>query len=163
MPSILGLCKDFDVSLGSDGSPFIYYAKNENVKGSRKNIPDSQRETKGGMWWPICGQFFSENDNGAELFCQRLGYLHGSIDHSKISDIDEDKLTIPMDAFMIGKCSENDTNLLKCNDKCNLRDIGGSCEKESCSAGKGKRVKINCHERKEQFKTENSCRSKCLA
>ena len=157
---MIGLCKPFDVSLGSDGSPFIFYDKKEKTKGSGKKNLKNQNEMDGNMWWPICGQFFADNNYGAKLFCRHLDYDDGWVNFSEEKEEDDDKNSIPMDSFMIGKCSETDTNLQRCTDGCNNRAIGGNCEKESCSEGKGKRVKIHCEGGKERSKPMNSCKSK---
>ena len=161
---LIGLCKPFDVSLGSDGSPFIFYEKKEKTKVSGKKTLKNPNEMDGNMWWPICGQFFADNHYGAKLFCQQLGYDDGSVKISEEMEEDKDKKFIPMDSFMVGKCSENDTieydSLQRCTDGCNNRAIGGNCEKESCSEGKGRRVKIQCKGGKEQLKPMNSCKSK---
>ena len=72
-----------------------------------------KQEPDGGMWWPICGQFFLENDIGADLFCRQLNkeYTGGSVELEPYEVQDDDKSTIPMDSFMIGKCNENDRSL----------------------------------------------------
>ena len=157
-----GLCKPFDVSLGSDGSPFIFYEKKEKDQDLNKKLLNDKQEDNGGMWWPICGQFFSENDNGADLFCRQLNkkYTGGSVELNPYDAQDDDKSTIPMDSFMVGRCNERDRSLQRCSDQCNLRDLGGNCEKESCTAGKGHRVKIKCHGRT-SLTPEHSCQSKC--
>ena len=61
---------------------------------------------------------------------------------------------------MIGKCNEKDRSLQRCSDGCNNRDLGGNCEKESCAAGKGNRVKIRCYGQT-SLTPEHSCKSKC--
>ena len=158
----LGLCKPFDVSLGSDGSPFIFYEKQKKDQNSKKDGLKGKEEHNGGMWWPICGQFFSENNHGANLFCRQLNsqYTGGSVVLTQYQAQDDEKSTIPMDSFMVGKCNEKDRSLQRCSDRCNLRDLGGNCENQSCTAGKGKRVKIQCHGRT-SLTPEHSCQSKC--
>ena len=135
----LGFCENFDVSLGTDGSPFIFY---EN------------------LWWPICGQFFSDNARGAELFCEALHYTSGSV------SLLEDQ-TIPMNSFMVGNCTTGDNKLEICSAGCNVADerqngkkvspVGKTCRNEKCITNKGTRIVVKCKgknsENEEGFKS----------
>ena len=130
--NVQGLCKTFDVSLGKDGSPFIFMV-NE-TKNYKK-----EKNTKG-LWWPICGHFF--NNNSATLFCKRLNpkYVKGYANMSMTT-------TIPMPSVMVGNCTENDVRqnkLSSCSGGCNKYGLGKSCENLNCSAGFGPRVTIKC-------------------
>ena len=161
------MCKNFDVSLGTDGSPFIYLINATKNSKNEKNIH--------GLWWPICGHFFNDNDHGATLFCKQLNskYERGIIVDKSMTD------TIPMQSVMVGNCTENDTrasNLKSCSGGCNKYGLGRDCANLSCSAGHGQRVKITCILKKEpvpvnitenpvgrnidRTETENSCQSK---
>ena len=57
-----------------------------------------------GMWIPICGHYFWNNNIGATLFCQQLGYQMGEIKQESISR----QVPLPNDGFRIGSCNEND-------------------------------------------------------
>ena len=67
-----GSCKDGDVSLGSDGSPYIFW---------------------NGDWSPICGHWFWNDQNGAKSFCKKLGFPDGSLNKEK-SEYGEDAIEI---------------------------------------------------------------------
>ena len=117
------------------------------------------------MWWPICGEFFSENNNGADLFCKKLYdssisgrvLTHNIVQGGTIKDI----LT-PMDSFMIGRCSDADPSLEKCSGVCNLFKPGGTCKDKKCSSGEGKRITIQCVDQNTAIlpETDASCDSK---
>ena len=77
------MAKDAEVRLHNHEDPEIYW---------------------NGKWTPICGHFFWDNDNGAKLFCQKLGLVNGKIKGkgSKLTD----------DAIRIGKCSDSDKHII---------------------------------------------------
>merc|ERR1711988_327419 len=91
-----------DVRLRSNGEPEVYI---------------------NGDYRPICGHFFWDNDNGADLFCKQLNsqYRSGEITSSKYS------LQLNFDAVKIGKCRKNDI-WQACTGGCNNLQVGGSCE-----------------------------------
>merc|ERR1740129_2349252 len=65
-------CKDWDVKL--DGvTPEVY---------------------KSGMWHPICGHYFWDNNNGVETFCKMLGGSGGTI-HGRRGTYSTDAMFIP--------------------------------------------------------------------
>ena len=140
---ISGACKNFDVTLAKDGSPFIF---------------------QNSSWWPICGQFFSDNNHGAFLVCKALGYSNGTVagvESNPKNNLDD---KIPMDSFMVGTCAKKDMTLEQCSKRCNLHKIGKDCEKQSCTANHGKRITIQCtkQDAKEASgkETKTSCQSK---
>ena len=92
-------CLNGDVKLLADGTPLIWW----------KN-----------SWAYICGHGFlySENQEGAKLFCQKMGYEGGSV--SKRDSISS------YDSFQIGKCNAGDV-WEKCSGGCNSYKIGGPC------------------------------------
>ena len=90
-----------------------------------------------GQWGPICGHWFWENDIGASLFCQELGFPSGKITKT---------LTLPSDGLRVGMCLEGD-NWLQCSHpKCNQLIIGGQCNDSSavCTKGENAAVSIHC-------------------
>ena len=74
-------------------------------------------------WRPICGHFFWDNNNGADLFCQQLnqGYLSGTINKGNVAEY-----FLGSDALQIGKCRSGD-RWLNCNGGCNSLQVGGQC------------------------------------
>ena len=93
-----------------------------------------------GKWTPICGHFFWDNDNGAKLFCQKLGLGNGKIKGEKQKG---SKLT--EDAIRIGQCSDSDNQLFGCTGGCNELKVGGHCKEGSiCTKGQSAKVQIEC-------------------
>ena len=87
-----------------------------------------------GAWTPICAHWFWNNENGAKLFCQELGFPSGTIG---------DTLTLPSDAVRIGQCELGDV-WPDCSGGCNDHSIGGtSCS--NCQSGASSGITINCH------------------
>ena len=93
-----------------------------------------------GKWTPICGHYFWDNDNGAKLFCQKLGLVNGKIKGkgSKLTD----------DAIRIGACSDSDNQLFGCTGGCNDLKVGGNCtndERGVCTKGQPAKIEIECN------------------
>ena len=88
------------------------------------------------QWVPICGHWFWNNDIGASLFCQKLGFESGNI---------KNRLTLPSDGLTIGQCNKGD-KWLECSYKdCHKLQIGGTCNNGgSCSKGQKAAVSIDC-------------------
>ena len=76
-----------------------------------------------GRWRPICGHYFWNNNNGADLFCQQLnqGYLSGTINKGTVSEY-----ILDTDALKIGQCNKGDS-WLRCTGGCNSLQVGGQC------------------------------------
>ena len=72
------------------------------------------------QWLPICAHYFWDNDVGAQLFCQKLGFESGYVNRSNSGG------NYPVDSFRIGLCKENN-DLLRCNGGCNDYQSGGYC------------------------------------
>ena len=85
------------------------------------------------MWVPICGHYFWDNNHGAELFCQKLGYKSGQPGA---------KSPLPSDGVKIGKCYYGDI-WPNCSGGCNDHSIGGN-ELCDCRSGAMSGTKINC-------------------
>ena len=105
----LGICYNGDVRLKDDGTPMIYWNHH---------------------WSPICGISFWDNDVGATLFCQKLGYGSGKA----LYKITQNNYT--EDSFRLGNCLVGDS-LENCTGGSN--DYRLSCTKES-----GARMVISC-------------------
>ena len=95
-----------------------------------------------GIWSPICGHWFWDNDFGATLFCQKLtsdptstGYVIRRTDKP-----------LEKDAIRIGKCLSND-QWLSCSGGCNDLGIGQhGCI--NCGAGQLASIEIKCSQGK---------------
>ena len=118
-------CSDGDVHLTVDKVPMVYWNN---------------------TWSPICGHYFWDNDNGANLFCKKLGYINGTVYPGKaVSPLSRQGYS--QDALRIGKCDARNSVLTRCSGGCNDMKIGGRCyENEDASCSKGEKVKItiNC-------------------
>ena len=95
-----------------------------------------------GMWSPICGHWFWDNDFGATLFCQKLtsdptstGYVIRRTDKP-----------LEKDAIRIGNCLSND-QWLSCSGGCNDLGTGQgytNCE-ANCGANSPASIEIKCN------------------
>jgi len=93
-----------------------------------------------GVWTPICGHWFWNNDYGADLFCQKLDpkYVSGTV-------IKRRDVKLRQNGIQIGECKINDNSLLACTGGCNdLKTGNGHCAK--CGIGQKAAINIKCHE-----------------
>ena len=89
-------------------------------------------------WYPICGHWFWNNQNGARSFCQKLGYTNGRESGRGLG------YKYAKDAIRIGACRTGE-HLESCNGGCNDKGVGnGKCAK--CAAGEGVKVIVTCKE-----------------
>jgi hypothetical protein len=118
---LLGICNNGDVRLNDEGTPWIYWNNH---------------------WSPICGDMFWDNDVGATLFCQKLGYNSGmALGKNSLKNY-------TVDSFRVGNCIVGD-NLENCTGGSN--DYSLACAKVSglrmvisCSGGKGEERTSSC-------------------
>ena len=90
-----------------------------------------------GVWSPICGHYFWDNQHGATKFCQLMGYDTGYWEGKKSGSYN-------VDSFRIGKCEEND-DWMSCSGGCNDYEVGGKCYwLSSCTAGQNIKFSIAC-------------------
>ena len=91
---------------------------------------------------PICGHSFWENQNGARIFCKMLGKSGGKVENKKE--------ILQEDAYIVGKCGNQDTDLTGCNGGCNEHTVGGSCSRwiVSCNKGSTGLPRISCSGKK---------------
>ena len=112
-----GRCSNGDVKLEADGTPLTFWDYH---------------------WIPICGHYFWDNQDGAKLFCKKMGYHSGTV--SKVSGQKYD-----VESFRIGKCYEGDT-WESCSGGCNDYEAGGECSNNGYFGGahcdKDQEVKI---------------------
>ena len=121
-----------------------------------------------GKWTPICGHYFWDNNNGAKLFCQILGYTNGKVKGRYYNPRHE----LTDDAIMIGKCSDSDKDLFSpeigfgfsggfsggfsdtiggCTGGCNDLKVGEYCKTKSntkwayCTKGEPAKIEIECY------------------
>ena len=97
------------------------------------------------QWTPICGHYFWDNNVGADLFCQKLGFSSGVLS-SGLYPNQKTKIKLESDAIRIGKCAAND-KWLNCTGGCNDLATGGHCPGNSnaaCSAGDLSGITIEC-------------------
>ena len=95
-----------------------------------------------GKWAPICGHFFWDNNNGAKLFCQKMGLLNGKVKGQGSQSLLTD------DAIRIGGCSDSDNQLFGCTGGCNDLKVGGHCTNNDgavCTKGHSTKVEIECY------------------
>ena len=91
-----------------------------------------------GQWVPICGHHFWDNNLGASLFCQQLGFGSGIIKQRY--------LILSNDALQVGGCNVGDKWLECSNPICNQLIIGGQCNDSpgNCNMGEPAGVSIEC-------------------
>ena len=107
--------------MGADGTPYLFW---------------------GGGWSPICGHWFWNNQHGAKSFCEKLGFIDGTLNKEN-SEYCEDSIEI-------GMCNSGDTI-----DSC----TGGSnkySKTEWCQTGNQVKITITCN-----GNTKNSELSSC--
>ena len=92
-----------------------------------------------GIWSPICGHYFWDNDVGASLFCQKLT----SNPASTGLVIRRTDKPLEKDAIKIGKCLSND-QWLSCS---------GGCSPCHCGAGQLASIEIKCSQGKKYTKS----------
>jgi hypothetical protein len=108
-------CKDGEVRLLNDGTPEFFWDK---------------------IWSPICGPWFWSNQNGANSFCQKLGYPTGKQSGRGTGQ------TYTTDAIRVGACNKGEI-LECCHGGCNDKGTGkGQCA--NCAAGQGVKITVSC-------------------
>ena len=97
-----------------------------------------------GIWSPICGHWFWDNDYGAKLFCQTLTSNPDST--GKI--IRRTDKPLESDGIRIGKCLIND-QWLSCSGGCNDLGTGQGCNNiDNCGADSPASIEIQCSDGK---------------
>ena len=83
---------------------------------------------------------FWNNNNGANLFCQQLGFDFGTIRPESTSN--QRQVALPDDGIRIGQCNDGET-WGSCTGGCNDLSVGGGhCS--NCQAGVNAGIKIDC-------------------
>ena len=87
------------------------------------------------QWWPICGHYFWNNDNGATTWCRMFGFAKGTKTITKE--------VLRADAMPVGNCREGEP-LTKCtageNHFGDLEGYSGACR-----YGKKIGVTVSCY------------------
>ena len=99
-------------------------------------------------WHPICGHYFWDNNVGATLICNKIGYDSGVV--SRVYGE-----TYSADSFKIGMCNIHD-NLSNCSGNCNdyrvgdycgnsnMKDIANGRPNARCGKSFGPKISIQC-------------------
>ena len=109
-------CKNGDVKLNKDGTPFIFWDN---------------------LWSPLCGHYFWDNQYGAVKFCQKLGYALGIHSGKPINR------TYPVDSFSIGACLESD-EWPSCTGGENYFTPGKAFTNGTCEKSNNEAIMITC-------------------
>jgi len=109
-------------------------------KDPKRQIPEVYYN---GIWSPICGHWFWDNDNGATLFGKEL---HGG-SYDGTCKITRKRTKLQAQGVMIGKCTDEDLKkgktIFECSGGHNLSNAGGRYER-GCAKGKTVGVEIEC-------------------
>ena len=111
-------------------------------------------------WAPICGHYFWDNNYGADIFCQKLGYTNGTVTPKKTDP--HSKIYIE-DSLRVGKCYSRNGRLTSCSGGCNDWRTGGACyenDSANCTAGQKVAITINCYGGSLTNVKQSTCTSK---
>ena len=89
-----------------------------------------------GEWYPICGHFFWNNDNGAETICKWLGYAGGTQRNSGG--------VLEKDAIEVGACNAGE-RMHACTGGGNSYNVINPSNPTWCEAGNQVKVEVKCH------------------
>jgi len=88
-------------------------------------------------WYPICGHYFWDNNDGATLICQQLGFDAGTLTRSNTP--------FPVVAMHPGRCSDSDESLTSCSLGANYwQDPLTHRNSQHCAAGTRASVMVTC-------------------
>ena len=108
------ICSTGDVKLETDGTPYVFWYN---------------------QWTPICGHYFWNNQEGAKLFCRKMGYKSGSLSGHGSGQ------KYATDSFRIGECNSNDM-WENCRGGHNDYQIGGRFNQGTAKCDRYQEVKI---------------------
>ena len=98
-------CVDGDVKLTRDNFPQIYWNR---------------------QWKYICPFQFTDNEYGAELFCNKLGLHSGKIKRASPEETKKYITRKYYETFLLGSCGINDI-WPKCKVSCSIDHLGRGC------------------------------------
>merc|ERR1712150_9072 len=111
-----------------------------------------------GVFHPICGHEFWDNDDGAVNFCRRLGFLSGSVVHEMggFMNLDHIRHTFEVDAMPVGQCHRGEP-LTSCTAAGNHF---GNLDAEyflgaNCHAGQEVGFKVSCIGKQAEYGTSS--------
>ena len=88
------------------------------IDGRFGEIPKVFLEVEGdGRFWGICGNSFWNNNNGASIFCKKLGHESGVLIKTPGQSTDD------FSSISVGQCEASDTDLTKCTGGSNNLDV----------------------------------------
>jgi len=91
-----------------------------------------------GVWSPICGHYFWDNQYGADLFCQALqGDSTSYRKHRGKITTQRYTQTLASRGVNIGTCNQNDQSITECTGKKEEKQ-------DACAAGQKLGIKISC-------------------
>ena len=105
------------------------------------------------MFWndklsPICGNWFWNNQIGATLFCQKLGYTSGTQSGRSLAGVLDERA-----AINIGQCDNGDT-LEACTGGCNdYKRADDGCAR--CGVGNKAKITIECQGNSTKYSSSN--------
>jgi len=123
-----GGCENGDVKVTNENEGAV----NSVSKGS-KYIPWVYSS---GKWYPICGHYFWDDNNGATKVCQQLGFSSGKKDKKKSPAYSKD-------AMPVGECKSGES-LTACTDGGNAWGNFG-WRNNDCRKGKKVRCLVKCY------------------
>lgn len=101
-----------------------------------ENVPVYPEIHWHGSWWPICGHWFWDNDEGAATFCRMLGFESGK---RKVT-----RAIRPRDAIVVGNCKRLET-LTECSGGQNhFGDPAKNPKAAMCAKGQNIGVQVTC-------------------
>ena len=130
---------------------------NGDVRITREKFPQIYWNHK---WNKICYIRFTKNENGVNLFCQKLlrsinypNKLKDQEVYGKLLAMEGSKKYHSEATFLVGNCKKNDS-WPTCTGGCNSLDLGGRCylsdstqnnyKYYSCRAGEGVKFLVQC-------------------
>ena len=124
---------------------------NGDVRITREKFPQIFWNNK---WNKICYIRFAKNENGVNLFCQKLlrsinypNQLKYQEVYGKLLQMEGSKKYHSEATFLVGNCKKNDS-WPTCTGGCNSMDLGGRCYNNnkyySCRGGKGVKFLVQC-------------------
>ena len=129
-----------------------------NVAWAASGTPVTPEVYYNGSWYPICGHYFWDDDQGATNFCQKLGATSGSVSppNKDASGTGTSTLNPPelgQTAMHVGLCGKGQA-MPECNEKGNH---WGDLKQAGCQKGSPARMTVTCSRNDETPTKTTSC------